>query len=133
MGLESAVVAVIVDDEPGNRDIVACNLMGLGYQVEICGSGEEAIDRMDGAGNTNGQIGQIDLLLTDLEMPETNGIDVAERFRERYPGRPVILMTASDVKVPEGLIDARLRKPFSSQQLIKAVQGLKERSLILAS
>jgi len=71
--------------------------------------------------------GPIQLLLTDVIMPEMNGREVAERVRERRPGIKVMYMSAysPEAIALDGLLDEGatfLRKPFEIGPLLQAVR-----------
>ena len=75
--------------------------------------------------------GKIDLLITDIAMPEMNGREFAEQFNKRYPEIPVLYMSGSTANViahhtvlDEGL--HFIEKPFSMHKL-----GVKVRELLL--
>ena len=90
-------------------------------------NGARAIERWQNAG------GKIDLLVTDLVMPEMSGNDLAERLEKSAPGLKVLYMSGytDDAIVRDGLA-ARdvdfLPKPFSPQELIRKVLGVQLRS-----
>ncbi len=78
---------LLVDDSPVERRLVG-GLMEkeLDWLVEYAGSGTEALTSM--------QLSLPDLLITDLIMPEMDGLQLVTEVRERYPQVPVILITA---------------------------------------
>jgi len=78
---------LLVDDSPVERRL-AGGLMEkeLDWLVEYAGSGTEALTSM--------QLSLPDLLITDLMMPEMDGLQLVTEVRERYPQVPVILITA---------------------------------------
>jgi CheY-like chemotaxis protein len=87
---------LVVDDSPVDRQLVLGLLTkrpGLtavekrtGLAAAAVGSGKEALDVIDRD--------MPDLVLTDLQMPEMNGLELVEAVKARYPHLPVILMTA---------------------------------------
>ncbi|MCA9170268.1 MAG: response regulator, partial [Planctomycetales bacterium] len=78
---------LLVDDSPVERRL-AGGLMEkeLDWLVEYAGSGTEALTSM--------QLSLPDLLITDLMMPEMDGLQLVTEVRDRYPQVPVILITA---------------------------------------
>jgi CheY-like chemotaxis protein/anti-sigma regulatory factor (Ser/Thr protein kinase) len=87
---------LVVDDSPVDRHL-AGNLLGkrpgltavekrTGLNVTFATDGQEALTAIQQA--------MPDLVLTDLQMPRMNGLQLVEEIRSRYPGLPVILMTA---------------------------------------
>jgi FixJ family two-component response regulator len=73
------------------------------------------------------------MLLTDIVMPGTSGIVLAEELRARLPGLPVLLMSGytsgalpGDRSLPEGM--SLIRKPFTTASLLRAVAAAQRRS-----
>lgn len=100
-----------------------------GYQVEVVGDGEAAIQRAEER--------PPDVLLLDVMLPELDGLEVARRVR-RISGVPILMLTAReglDDRV-EGLdagADDYLAKPFALQELLARVRALlRGRALALA-
>jgi class 3 adenylate cyclase len=89
---------LIVDDLEENREILCHFLRSKGYHVLEAGSGDEALQVVDGT--------PVDLVLLDVMMPGLSGTDVLRRLRARYaPTRlPVIMATAKDR--PEDIVEA---------------------------
>lgn len=75
----------------------------------------------------------IDLLITDLRMPEMDGLDLARALRPSRPGLPVVLMTAYvrsegyDAARGAGVVDAFLEKPIDPDRLLDLVETYLER------
>jgi len=59
---------------------------GAGYEVSLAGNGLEALEVL--------KAGLPDIVLTDMSMPEMNGLELVEAVRREYPGLPIVLMTA---------------------------------------
>ena len=73
--------------------------------------------------------GLVDLVLTDLGMPEVTGWDVARAIRARHPRLPVVLLTGwgergTEETAPPGLVDKILAKPVSLNDLLTAIDTL---------
>jgi DNA-binding NtrC family response regulator len=77
---------LVVDDEPSMCALLESTLSRRGFAVESFHSGSAALDRVAGA--------DVDVVLTDLQMPGVNGIQLCRQLVERRPGVPVIVMTA---------------------------------------
>jgi CheY-like chemotaxis protein len=113
---------LLVEDEAPVRCLTRDCLQRLGYRVLEAASGVEALFLWEQ------QAGIIDLLLTDMVMPDgISGRDLAGRLRARQPGLPVLCISgytatqgASFDRVVEGA--GFLRKPFSLQTLSRAVR-----------
>ena len=94
-----------------------------GYRVLGAADGRQGEDLF--AGNMN----EIDVVLSDLVLPGLGGIELAERFRERRPALPVILMsgyTDRDVGsiTDEGAKTSFLKKPFTPDALVQCVAAM---------
>ncbi len=78
---------LLVDDEPDSRQIFRDMLSELGYDV---------IDEPDGASAllTIADKGMTDLIITDYQMPDMNGLEFVERVRQLLPLVPIIMITA---------------------------------------
>jgi two-component system, cell cycle sensor histidine kinase and response regulator CckA len=114
---------LLVEDQDAVRVLVARALSGYGFEIISAASGQQALAlhaRMTG---------RLDLLLTDVVMPEMGGLELARTLQARVPGLPVLYMT--------GYVDARsagldgliadenlLLKPFTPMQLLQRVQRL---------
>ena len=104
---------LVVDDEAAIRDWAACALEHSGYSVVAVASGSEALRILGGPGDVN-------LVLTDIRMPEIDGIELARRVRTLHPKTKVIYMTGfSPEFVDPGT--TVLYKPFTFKTLIDEV------------
>jgi len=93
-GTETILVA---EDDPSVSKLIEDSLAPLGYCVLIANSGEQSIE----IGRTHTE--PIDLMLTDVMMPNMNGLELAERFREVHPETRVIFMSGyADQVIAEG-------------------------------
>ncbi|HEY7675598.1 MAG TPA: response regulator [Candidatus Methylomirabilis sp.] len=114
----SARRILVVDDEPRTREAVALYLQDLGYQVESTGDAQSGLEVVrDG----------VDLVITDIRMPEMDGIEFLQEIRAAHPGLPVMLITG--YPGPEASWDARqleatafLSKPFRLETLATHVR-----------
>src|SRR5262249_14867151 len=94
--LEPAVVhapapgekVLVVDDDPRVLQFVASTLERAGYRVQAVGSAGEALDRYDSQGTD-----PFRLVLSDVLMPEVNGVDLARRLRGLNPDVRVLFMS----------------------------------------
>lgn len=78
---------LVVDDTPVDRRLAGGLLEGLhGVRVEYAANGAEAVKRMEES--------RPDVVVTDLQMPELDGLELVTRIRLQYPQVPVIVMTA---------------------------------------
>ncbi len=78
---------LIVDDNPMDRVVAAAALDSEGTELLQAGNGFEALEMI--------QEHRPSLVLTDLDMPEMDGLELVQRIRESNPELPIILMTAN--------------------------------------
>jgi CheY-like chemotaxis protein len=116
---DGAGTILVVEDDHRVRAVVRKMLVGAGYNVVDVESGKRALEL---ALNTRQEIS---LLLTDVVMPEMNGIDLAAAFAKLAPEVPIVFMSGyADDPLREqlGQVDyLHLTKPFSSDELFDAV------------
>ncbi len=117
---------VVVDDDAGLLRTLQILLEDGGFRVVACRSGDEALARLAGDGGTE-RGADADLVLTDLAMPGRDGLDLTREVVRRFPGLPVLLMTAypEALRVDEALaLGARglVVKPFDPERLLKALR-----------
>ncbi|HXX67291.1 MAG TPA: sigma-54 dependent transcriptional regulator [Polyangiaceae bacterium] len=105
---------LIVDDDRDLAETLAEGLADLGYETSPCSSSGDAAKRLDAE--------PFDALVTDLRMPQLDGMDLLARSRAQAAERPVIVMTA--YAAIESAIEAirqgayhYLTKPFSIEEL----------------
>lgn len=127
--MKSQVRILIVDDEPHIRTSLACWFREEGYQVEVAGSGKEALQQMAREG--------ADILLVDIKMPGMDGLELQRRAMELVPEATVVIMTAyASVEtavqaLKEGAYDY-IVKPFDPEQVSRLVHKAAERYVLLA-
>jgi signal transduction histidine kinase/ActR/RegA family two-component response regulator len=119
---------LVVDDDPRVLQFVASTLERAGYRVHAVGSAGEALDRYDAAGAD-----AFRLVLSDVLMPDVNGVDLARRLRGRNPDVRVLFMSGHvgpdfPRQELEGWQFELLPKPFRVDALLKAVRGALDRS-----
>jgi PAS domain S-box-containing protein len=114
---------LLVEDEHGVRRLARLSLERHGYTVLEASSGREAIELSDTYD------GDIEVLLTDVVMPEISGREVSERLRERRPDLKVLFMSGynDDAVVRHGVVNspvAFLQKPFDARTLATKVRDV---------
>ncbi len=109
---------LVVDDDQRTREAVTLYLRGLGYQVESTPDAQAGLDVVRQG---------TDLVISDIRMPEMDGIEFLQEIRSVQPGLPVILITG--YPGPEASWDARqleatafLSKPFRLEALANHVR-----------
>jgi CheY-like chemotaxis protein len=111
---------LVVDDNDRHLDILSTILTSVGHDVETCGSGAEALRRLD--------MRHYDVVVLDLIMPEVSGVVVAQQMRNCMLNRhtPVIVCTANITLARRQLADVPgitsiIGKPIDTASLILAV------------
>lgn len=114
---------LVVDDEPAIRKFFRMALERRGYEVREAGDGREAMDLLEGD--------TFDLMITDLVMPEQEGIETIQVVRRRFPSMKIIAISGAHEGVylrmtrPLGA-DAALAKPISPDSLVREVGRILE-------
>ena len=108
---------LVVDDEPGIRDLLAKTLGLADYEVETAADGPAALERLHTAA--------YDLLIVDLKMPGMDGLTVVREARRHTADLPVIIITgfSSESTAIEALnlgVSGYLTKPFRVPEVLKA-------------
>jgi DNA-binding NtrC family response regulator len=120
---ESATV-LIVDDDQILLNIVAEQISLFGYKPILASNAEEALQIAP-------KQTQIDLLLTDIMMPNMNGVDLAKQFITLYPETKVLFMSGyiCPSMAHYGIKDSEhafIQKPFTPQTLITKMRNVLE-------
>ena len=110
---------LVVDDAPDTLEVLERNLTAQDYQVFRASSVAEAIRVLEGT--------PVDLVVTDLKMPEVNGIDLIRHVRDNFRETEVMMITG--YPTIEGAVTAVktgaeefLSKPFTDEELLAAVR-----------
>jgi DNA-binding NtrC family response regulator len=112
---------LIIDDEPLMRITLQDSLVGEGYEVVAAETGRKGVDLL--------RKNQWDIIITDLKLPDLEGIEILKEAKSLNPSTEVILITAygsidSAVSaMKEGASDY-LTKPFSMDELLLIVKRL---------
>lgn len=114
---------LIIDDDKYVAEMLKSGLCDLGYQTAVITEGSEILKRFDYIKNN------FKVVITDLAMPEINGIQLSKKVKMSKPEVKVILMTAySDEPLEEymqeGVIDDYLMKPVSASKLSRSIRGV---------
>jgi CheY-like chemotaxis protein len=114
---------LVVDDNADTRESMKLLLERSGYDVEVA---------RDGAGALEAQRARsAEILITDIFMPEVDGLEVIAQFRQEFPDVRIIAMTGGGMSFSRGNYllaadvagaDAVLRKPFEKATLLEALQ-----------
>ena len=115
---------LLVDDEPEIRNILRLLFENQGYTVAEAENGAEAVRKMH-------EIGDVDLCIMDIMMPEMSGVEATEEIR-KFSNVPILFLTAKSLEGDK--IDAYgsggddyVVKPFSPKELLMKVIALTRR------
>ena len=112
---------LVVDDEPELRDVIGRVLTDAGHRVTCAANGRDAIAKMSEQA--------FELVLTDVIMPEKDGMQVITEARRKHPGIRIVAMSGGGhipreqyLKIATGLgAHAVLEKPFTNQELADVI------------
>jgi DNA-binding response OmpR family regulator len=110
---------LLVDDDPGIREMLGRVLEEQGYLVLPAANGRDALDL---AAATD-----IDLVLLDLNLPVKNGWDTFERITTDNPLMPVVIITARPNQIFPALaagVGALMEKPLDFPKLLETIRAL---------
>lgn len=115
---------LVIDDDPAVREVVREMLRGEGHEVSTAENGRQALQAL--------AADVFDLVVTDLIMPEQEGIETIAEIRRRDPDIPIVAMSGGGRLGPGDYLetarflgaDATLAKPFGRQELIAIVEQL---------
>jgi DNA-binding NtrC family response regulator len=119
---------LVVDDEPGVRNLLKTMLLRKGYSAEAVDSGDQALVRLREA--------HFDLVITDLRMPGLPGEELVAQLKRDQPSLPVVVISAyggtqSVVEVVKRGAEDYLAKPFKQEDLELVVFKALEKSRLL--
>lgn len=120
---ERRQTVLVVDDEEGLRTLVCRTLRAEGYSTLEAAHGAEALEVMENAAEP------VDLVVTDVVMPGMDGGELGRRLTQRWPGLPILYISAYDVNDIFRRGSPRtsapfLQKPFPAEGLIATIQQL---------
>lgn len=111
---------LIVDDSESIREVVTFTLENAGHEVKKAIDGDNALEHLDGTA--------YDLIITDLHMPNKNGIELIKEIRkmEAYKFIPILFLTtesqtARKKEAKEAGATGWIVKPFVPEKLLAAI------------
>lgn len=115
---------LVIDDEPSIRFLLEKMLEREGYAVITAADGEEGMKLF--------QESSFDLVITDIIMPEKEGIEIIMEIKKKYPDIPVIAISGGGFNSPQSYLNiaraagaaAVLEKPVEKETLLSQVQNL---------
>ena len=119
----SGKCVLVVDDDLQLQEFLKEVLEQHGYQVKLASDGNEGVAQF--------KYWRPDLVLTDMVMPNSEGLELVDYVRERAPGTPIITMSGGHRESKNTLemshylgANLSLEKPFSITTLMQAVETL---------
>jgi DNA-binding response OmpR family regulator len=117
---------LMIEDDHGVRAILTLYLEKSGFRVF------EAASRDEARSIWHEQIGMIDVVVSDIVLPDGNGIDLVQEFRLERPDLKVVMMSGG-VPAPVGGFSgsdrAFLPKPFAPEVLVNAIVALPDTAI----
>jgi CheY-like chemotaxis protein len=115
---------LVVDDEPGIRELLALMLEGAGHTVVAAEDGMQAPKILESQ--------KIDVVITDLLMPERDGLEFITEVRKKHPEVKIIAMSGggriardSYLRIAKNFgAHLLLEKPFSQSSVLAAVESV---------
>lgn len=116
---------LVVEDSPAVRMAIVDVLQGLGHDITETENGRLAVERLEQ--------GSFDLVITDVLMPEMDGIEVIKAIRRTHADTRILAISGGAPNLPAGYAlkltemfraDAVLYKPFMNDELRKTVGEL---------
>jgi two-component system KDP operon response regulator KdpE len=123
--VRSGARVLVVDDEPEIRRALRANLTGHGFEVTAVATGREALAEAARA--------RPDLILLDLGLPDSPGLDVCARFRAEQVDAPIIILSVQEdedqkVRALDEGADDYLTKPFGMNELLARIRAALRRA-----
>jgi CheY-like chemotaxis protein len=114
---------LVVDDSEGLREIMSIGLRARGYEVSQASDGRRALDLQ--------REQPYEVIVTDLFMPEMDGIETIETLRQEFPATAIIAISGVPSKTGADFLEVAaklgahrvLRKPFTIPELVEAVEA----------
>jgi CheY-like chemotaxis protein len=121
IGAEEGLTVLIVEDEAAVRRVARRTLADRGFTVLEAANGREALEL------AAGHEGPIDLVLTDMVMPEMRGGELAARLRQARPEARLLMMSGytEEAASRQAILEAGsafLEKPFTASRLLEKVR-----------
>jgi CheY-like chemotaxis protein len=118
---------LVVDDNSDMRSLLEIVLERAGFETEVAADGDLALDLQRGH--------PADVLITDIFMPERDGIELISAFKSRFPQVKIIAMSGGGQRARADYLtvaseigaDAVLRKPFATETLVTTLEYLVRR------
>jgi two-component system, OmpR family, response regulator len=109
------MLSLIVDDEPAIRSYIKVLLQREGFETLEAAGGKAALEIVKMLS------GCVDLIVTDIQMPDGDGLIFANAVRKVFPSVPIILVSA---RTRPDTVFEFVEKPFASATLVRMVRRL---------
>jgi DNA-binding response OmpR family regulator len=114
------VRVLVIDDEPSVTDALRIILEDQGFEVAVAATGREGIE--------HARLAKFDVIITDLRLPDINGLDLIVTAREGDMARKVILITsyATEEVIEQALTRGAgsvVLKPFPPSEIIQQINA----------
>lgn len=111
---------LVVDDELLIRDLLYDFFSSQGWSISVAENGEKALQMLSNK--------HVDVVLTDLRMPEMDGLSLIAELKEHHPELPVVVMTGypsvdSAITALRSRVHDYVVKPFNINQLYKTIEA----------
>lgn len=111
---------MIVDDDRTIAELISDALEDEGFETELCGNGEDALEAI-------GKAAEMDLIILDIMMPKIDGLEVCRKIRDRV-SCPILFVTAKSRTLDAMLgfemgADDYIFKPFIVEELVARVKA----------
>ena len=119
---------LIVDDEPVIMEVLVDMLSNKGYDSQTCMDGREAFRAMNSL--------EFDLVILDLNLPDINGLEVADHLEMHHPETPIIFITGDysiEAKTLREECEGRIDRMFVNKSTISTTLFDAVESLLLAT
>jgi DNA-binding response OmpR family regulator len=118
---------LILDDNADNRKLLYYALMPHNYDIHEAALGRDVLRLLD-------QKTDIDLALLDIELPDIDGLDVAEKLRQRFPDIVLIMLSANDNsdrlnRARKVGVHAYAVKPFNLRNILDFIRAFDDNAL----
>ena len=115
---------LIIEDDVGVRDFLESLLERAGYETVTAANGKEGVDVF--------ATSPVDLVITDIIMPEKDGIETIMDMKRLNPALRVIAISGGGRSEPENYLhsarllgaDQTVKKPFANEDILRAVRAL---------
>jgi DNA-binding NtrC family response regulator len=121
--LDHKTTVLIVDDDPNILEVLNARLFSAGFQVLTATGAHQALDLL--------KAHPVNLLISDIRMPDMGGMELFEEVHSSHPDLPVIFLTAYGT-IPDAVNAIKagaveyLTKPFDGQELLRIVREVLE-------